>query len=482
LQWLARVALGIVALAILLVGGLYLLVASPAPLALPPQGATLDGVTVIEPGRSRAENRRVVVAGGAIESVGAARGDAGPWAGMFVTPGLVDMHVHLPPATVAGQTELFAFLFLYHGVTTVRDAGDTDGNATEPARQGIAEGRFPGPRISACGMFVDGEPPAWKNTILARNPEEGRRAVDLVVDSGYQCVKAYDALDAPTLAAIRDEAHARGVPVIGHVPRRVSYEEARLDDAQHLIGIPPPSDDPDLRYPRLLVQWERLDDARLDRLIAASKRLGIANTPTLVTVERLVQMRDYARLQQEADAQLLPAFYRRVVWNPVGGVTPASQLDAAGFAMVERAFAIMKHTVKRMHDAGVRLHSGTDTLVAFVVPGAALHRELRIYVDAGLTPEEALAISTRDSAADLGVPGLGEIRPGAPADLVVFREDPTRSLAALDSIEAVIRDGRLYTRAVLDGQLARYRAHFSSRSFDAIVTPLVRRVLASARK
>jgi Amidohydrolase family len=192
-------------------------------------------------------------------------------------------------------------------------------------------------------------------------------------------------------------------------------------------------------------------------------------------------MGDYERLQHEADALLLPAFYRQVVWNPQGGITQASQLDAAGFALVERAFAVMKRTVKRMHDAGVRLHSGTDTLVAFVVPGAALHRELRIYVDAGMTPEEALAISTRDSAADFGVPGLGEIRPGAPADLVVFREDPTRNLAALDSIEAVIRDGRLYTRAALDGQLARYRAHFSSRAFDAIITPLVRRVVGSAR-
>jgi imidazolonepropionase-like amidohydrolase len=142
----------------------------------------------------------------------------------------------------------------------------------------------------------------------------------------------------------------------------------------------------------------------------------------------------------------------------------------------------MKRTVKRMHDEGVRLHSGTDTLVAFVVPGAALHRELRIYVDAGMTPEEALAISMRDSAADLGVPGLGEIRAGAPADLLVFREDPTRSLDALDSLAAVIRDGRLYPRDVLDEQLARYRAHFDSRLFDAIVTPIVRRVLANARK
>lgn len=454
----------------------------PAPLALPGQGVTLDGVTVIEPGRGRAEERRVVVAGGAIASVDAARGDGGPYAGMFVTPGLTDMHVHFPPATLAGQTELFAFLFLYHGVTAVRDAGDAEGNATEPARRGVAAGRFPGPRIRACGYFVDGEPRVWKNTVLARNPEEGRRAVGLVVDSGYDCIKAYNELDAPTLAAIREEAHARGVPVIGHVPRRVPFEEARLDDAQHLIGIPPPPADPSVRYPQILAQWEQLDDARLERLVGEAKRLGIANTPTLITTERLLHMRDYERMKREPDALLLPAFYRSVVWNPIGGITPAAQLDAAGFAMVERAFAAMKRTVKRLHDAGARLHSGTDTLVAFVVPGASLHRELRLFVDAGLSPEEALAISMRDSAADFGVEALGEIRAGAPAELLVFREDPTRSLDALDSLAAVIRDGRLYPRAALDEQLARYGAHFDSRVFDGIVTPIVRRMLANARK
>ena len=43
-----------------------------------------------------------------------------------------------------------------------------------------------------------------------------------------------------------------------------------------------------------------------------------------------------------------------------------------------------------MYERGVELHTGTDTLIAFVVPGASLHRELRLFVDAGFTPEQAL--------------------------------------------------------------------------------------------
>ena len=189
---------------------------------------------------------------------------------MYVLPGLADLHIHFPPSRLPGQTELFSFLYLMHGVTAARDAGDVDGSASEPALRGIAEGHFPGPRLFACGPFVDGDPPLWKNSIVALTPEDGRRAVQSIAERGYTCVKAYNRLDAATLAAIRDEAHQRGLPVIGHVPYRVDYEVAQLDDAQHLIGIPPPPADPTTKFPFIMAEWERLEPDRLERLIAAS--------------------------------------------------------------------------------------------------------------------------------------------------------------------------------------------------------------------
>lgn len=460
--------------------GLYSIVAPPAPLVLPPQGVTLDDVTLIRPGQEREEHRRLVVTGSAIERIDAAPpGSGGAFAGTYVLPGMNDLHVHFPPASPLGQSELFAFLFLYHGVTGVRDAGDVDGTATEPVRRGVAEGRLPGPRVVACGMFVDGDPPLWKNTLVARNPSEGRAAVEALAARGFDCVKAYNELDADTLAAIREAAHARGLPVIGHVPRRISYELARLDDVQHLTGVPGP--DPSLRFPFVLRAWDDFDAARLEQVIAESLRSGIANTPTLVTLDRLIASEDEAEVTAEPDVRLLPRMYRDVVWSPRGGTSVAGQMSAEDFAMVRRAFAAAKRTLRAMAERGVALHTGTDTLIAFVVPGASLHRELRIWVDAGLTPEQALAASMRESAAALGVPGLGELRAGAPAELVIFREDPTRSLDALDSIAGVVRDGRLYTQEALAAQLARYRAHFDSALYDALVTPLIRRMLARTR-
>jgi imidazolonepropionase-like amidohydrolase len=323
---------------------------------------------------------------------------------MYVLPGLNDLHVHFPPASPLGQAELFSFLFLYHGVTAVRDAGDVDGTATAPARDGVAKGRFPGPRVLACGMFVDGEPPLWKNTLLARSPAEGRAAVESLAARGFDCIKAYNGLAADTLAAIREAAHARGLPVIGHVPRAIPYEVARLDDVQHFTGVAP-ADDPSLRFPFLLRAWDRLDDARLETVIAASLGEGIANTPTLVTLDRMIASEDFARVAAEPDVQLLPRMYRDVVWSPREPSSVTSLLQPTDFAMLRRALAAEKRTLAAMAGRGVALHTGTDTLIAFVVPGASLHRELRLWVDAGLTPAQALAASMRASAAALGVPG-----------------------------------------------------------------------------
>jgi hypothetical protein len=291
-------------------------------------------------------------------------------------------------------------------------------------------------------------------------------------------VKAYNGLSEPALTAVREAAREHGLPVIGHVPRAVPFERALLDDAQHLIGVPVVLPD-EPAFPFNQGVWETLDAARLDFVIETSLRHGLAHTPTLVTGERLVAMRDYERLREEPDAHLLPRFYRDAIWHPQGGLSPAGGMGPQDFDTLERALAAKLRAVKRMHDAGVRLHSGTDSLVAFVVPGAALHRELRLFVQAGLSPEQALAISTGASAEFLGVPGLGRLEPGAPAELAIFRDDPTASLDALDTLLGVVRDGRLYPRAALDAQLARHRDHFEGRVYDAVFTPLVRRAVAA---
>jgi imidazolonepropionase-like amidohydrolase len=396
-----------------------------------------------------------------------------------VLPGLVDMHVHFPPPTGLGQTELFALLFLAHGVTSVRDCGDVDGSASAPARDGAREGRFPGPRVFACGPFVDGPPPLWPNSILVRSADEARAAVRRVAAEGFDCVKVYDRLSAEALAALRDEAAEHGLPVIGHVPRAVSYLDARLDDVQHLTGFGRAAGD-ETPFPEVLEGLFALSDAELAGLARRSAELGIANTPTRVVIERMLATRDPAAAGASPFARLLPRLYRDAIWSREGSRLVAG-LDEADYERLERALVHGRRVVRALHAAGAPLHAGTDVLNPFVAPGESLHRELSLFVEAGLTPEQAWRAATSAPGELLGRRGqvrLGHLEPGAPADFLVFREDPTRDLAHLATLAAVVADGRLYPREVLDAQLARYRAHSDGWLFDRISVAATRRVLA----
>jgi imidazolonepropionase-like amidohydrolase len=457
---------------------LWRALAPPAPLAPAPQGATLENVTLVDPGVGRRRARTVVVEGGRIASIGAA-GGAGegnePYAGMYVLPGLIEMHGHLPPAAGLPQADLFALLYLLHGVTAVRDMGDLDGSALGPAREGLESGAFAGPRLFACGPFVDGEPPAWPNSRVVRTPREAEAAVAEIAASGFHCVKVYDGLTPAALAAVRAAADRHGLPVVGHVPHRVSYAESGLDDVQHFTRAPT-FDRVDPRpFPEVMDAWLEVDDARIAQIVAHALATGIANTPTLVTTERLAHMDRYERLRAAPEARLLPRFYRDVIWSPRAGL--GLRLGPGDLENLRVAVERAKRLVARLHDAGARLHVGSDVMTNFVVPGAGLQREIRLFVEAGLTPEEALALATRGNGASLPLDRLGRLEPGAPADLVVFREDPTRSLDALATLEAVVADGRLYAREDLEAQLARQRRHFEGAVFDAVSVYVTRRML-----
>jgi hypothetical protein len=157
------------------------------------------------------------------------------FSGSYVLPGLIDMHVHFP---YAPDQPLFALLFLAHGVTTVRDTGNFDGQIWT-MRQAITAGTYPGPRIFACGPLLDGEPPLWPGSRVVQDTADAQRAVAERVAEGADCVKVYSNLAPEGLAAIEAAAAAHQLPVIDHVPVAVPFEAAHLADVQHLTGVLP---------------------------------------------------------------------------------------------------------------------------------------------------------------------------------------------------------------------------------------------------
>ncbi len=115
-------------------------------------------------------------------------------------------------------------------------------------------------------------------------------------------------------------------------------------------------------------------------------------------------------------------------------------------------------------------------MMPWVVPGAALHGELRELERAGLSAEEALAAATVHAATFFPSARFGRIAEGNHADLVIFREDPTQDLAALDSLVAVIVDGRLYQRQDLAQMQEIHEDHFNGPFYRTVMTALIRQI------
>jgi imidazolonepropionase-like amidohydrolase len=431
----------------------------PPVMPVPERGATLENVTIVNPGQSRRARCTVRIEGSSIAAIEEhpkeaplRTGPAARYAGEYLLPGLIDMHVHHPPATPLGDVEHFGLLFLAHGVTAVRDTGSFDGRIFDTRRR-IEEGAFPGPRIFACGPILDGDPPYWPGSRVVRTADDARQVVREVARAGANCVKTYENLTPEALEAIRAAAKLYDLPVIGHVPKGSTFSEARLADVQHLTGV--------------VAKDGVLTRSEIRSIATISSALGIAHTPTLVFLERAAELTDYKAELDDPAAKLLPRYYREVLWNPRYDSRLRS-LSPEKWEGLRETLANSKRIVAALHEAGVRVHIGTDAMNPFIVPGVSLHDEMREFLDAGFTLQEVWATATRTAGESLRAPLLGQIAVGAPADLLVFRADPTVSLDALSTLDAVIADGRLYTREVLDRALARWHEHMQDPVYDAI--------------
>jgi len=123
----------------------------------------------------------------------------------------------------------------------------------------------------------------------------------------------------------------------------------------------------------------------------------------------------------------------------------------AGDKLAARRWEVSRQIVKTLHAAGVRILAGTDAPMPQVYPGFALHKELELLVEAGLSPVDALRSATIWPAEFLGMSdSLGSIAAGKRADLLLLDGNPLSDISQTQRIRAVVLDGRLLLRADLD--------------------------------
>lgn len=111
----------------------------------------------------------------------------------------------------------------------------------------------------------------------------------------------------------------------------------------------------------------------------------------------------------------------------------------------------MLEEVRRAQALGVRLLAGTDITIPFTYPGFSLHDELKLFVEAGLTPMQALETSTSNPALLLGLSKTwGRVARGYTANLVLLNANPLLDISNTRNIDSVVLNGELLDRARLD--------------------------------
>ena len=106
-------------------------------------------------------------------------------------------------------------------------------------------------------------------------------------------------------------------------------------------------------------------------------------------------------------------------------------------ARYREALAVARRNLKALADAGVPVVMGTDTGPPARFQGYFEHEELRLMVESGLTPAQALFAATSGAARAMGLSGVGRLEPGAWADFLVLKADPLADIRNTRSLEAV---------------------------------------------
>jgi hypothetical protein len=452
--------------------------------AAPPSDLAITHVTIINPGEANPQPEMTIIIRDhtivLVAKTGATRIPSSAKVvdahNKFAIPGLWDMHVHFRDPTRDLKLDIA------NGVLGIRNMG---GPAKEvlPLRDSIPSGQLLGPRMFASGPIVDG-PDSWSDprfTVSVKTADEARAAVQSLKEQGVDFIKVYDGLSRDAYFAIAEESKKLGLPFAGHLPAPISVREASeagqrsLEHGMQLAGGS--SAEPEHIKQRLdqsvfkealstknftLIpaklakdETEMLDHFSQERADETYQLLARNNTfltPTLVTERALTFVDD---LNQHPDPRMQYVSPEDLNWwKPENGMLTKYRTPEY-IAMRKRQYAVTLQQIPRARKLGVPLLAGTDITIPFTYPGFSLHDELALFVEAGLTPMQALETATINPARLLGLSkNWGRIATGYTANLVLLDADPLTNISNTKKINSVIVNGRLLDRPQLDQLLA----------------------------
>ncbi|MDQ0463103.1 imidazolonepropionase-like amidohydrolase [Caulobacter ginsengisoli] len=385
----------------------------------------------------------ILVRGERIEAVGpvgqvqAAGAKVVDMKGAFVTPGLINTHVHLATPPMRRYAEAMLRRDLYGGITAERDMADDLRQVADLARAARV-GEIPGPDIYYAALFAGpeffedprtqavtaGETPGktpWMRAVDADT--DLRQAVAEAKGTGATAIKIYADLSAERVAAITAEAHRQGLKVWAHAavfpasPAEVLA--AGVDGVSHVCMLAyQVSDKMPLAYHR--------------RPNVQEERLAAGDDPTMAGLFETMKAKD-----QVLDATLW-------VYEELARMSAADPSRPKPYCSAPLAARLTNQAYR----ADVIITVGTDGFSPGTSPWPALQDEMQYLQDtAGLKPLDVLKAATLNGAKAVGREAeMGTITPGKLANLVFLTADPSQDVRAFRTVRLTVKRGVLFWR------------------------------------
>ncbi len=419
---------------------LLLVLAAPRAQAPAPGSVTaIVGVRLIDgTGGPPVDDAVVIVNGSRIAAVGprsrvqVPRGatvvDA---AGKALIPGLVDAHYHLNQPQ--DEMKRLFLVSLHWGVTTFRVTGNDKPEAV-PLYHQVQKGEVPGPRVYTAGQGFSVQGP-YPNAPVFRpkSPEEARENVRDLKRQRVDFVKIWmtnPKFPPEVITAIVDEARKQGIPVVAHVTDQASLHQLADQGVTDFMHEP-------------------IDNGRepvTPELIAYMKAHRLSFVPTIANGESGYYYYEHPEFLKMPAA--MDGFYARGRAMLTDPERARQTLSSPTLAERKQRIRNMLPFVKLMHDNGIRVITGTDggAEASQTTPiGHSTHREVQLFVEAGVPPAAAIRDATLDAARVLERtenPSYGAIQPGKAADLILLDGDPTADIYNIDKISRVMHAGK----------------------------------------
>lgn len=354
--------------------------------------------------------------------------------GKYLTPGLVDMHVHVWDNYELG-------LYLANGVTSVRNVWGLPLHLR--MKKAINSGKLIAPDFYTSGPKLSGPDYPGDDNLQIISVEQARAKVHEFKEQGFDLIKTYNGLTPELFDAIVDQARIEGLDIAAHPSQNVDYaahfnpQVTTIEHTEDIVQQPLEYTIDSLKFQQVLEDFK------------ASPQTSF--TPTLIVYYNILRMLENESILSSEEMEWMNPLIKKLdsqVQYDRWAYT--KRQDSTITSRIKQQHDFHLYIIKKMQEAGVNIVCGTDAGIGITTPGASLHEELALYHEAGLSNFEALQTATVNaSRTHQFLNDIGTIEIGKKANLLLVDGNPLEDLNVLKHPDLVFMNGHKITSELL---------------------------------